>query len=173
MKFLLLLVTAASAVAAWPFHYRSNCLTDDKASAIIDTFTQALRTPKDSFDTYVSLVQSIANPDYSEHSDSVNFFSGAPIGSVTVSSFDDLVTSHRAQGGPAYFQIDTLNIWHSCDVITWRYRAIQTEGTKPVTSIMALTLGKNGKIDAIFFEFNNAISAENFGYTITPPAVSG
>lgn len=172
MMKLLLLVSAASAAIAWPFKHRPNCLSEQSATAIVDNFTQALLTPQDGFDTYIGLMQSIANPDYQEFSDSVNFFSGAQLGSVTVSSFEDLVSSHRAQGGPAYFEVDTLNIWHSRDVITWRYKAIQVEGAMPVQSIMAITLGGNGKIDAVFFEFNNAISAENFGYTITPPAAS-
>ena len=168
MQFLFL-IAAASAANAWPFGHQANCLSERGTADIIHTFTQALLTPQNSFDTYVSLVQSIVNSDYQEISDSVNFFTGVPVGSVTVGSFADLVSSHRPQGGPAYFEVDTLNIWHSCNVITWRYKAIPTKGAVPVQSLMALVIGNNGKIDTVYYEFNDAIWAQDLGYNIIPP----
>ena len=171
MQFLVL-IAAASAAIAWPSDHQKDCLSEQRAADIVQTFTQALLTPKSGFDTYVSLIQSIVNPDYQEFSDSVNFFSGAPAGSVTVSSFEDLVSSHRAQGAPAYYEVDTLNIWNSCNVITWRYKVVPIPGAVPVQSVMALVLGNNGKIDTVYYEFNDATWAQDLGYTITPPTTS-
>ena len=46
------------------------------------------------------------------------------------------------------------------------------QGAVPVQSVMALVLGHNGNIDTICYEFNNAIWAQDLGYTITPPIIN-
>lgn len=171
MRLKLSILALSSSAFALPFadgrHY--GCLSDQRAAEVVETFTQALRTPKDQFQTYVDLVQSIVNPNYREWSDSVNFFSGAPAGTATVSSFADLVSSHQVQGAPAYANVTTVKLWHSCDVITWLYDVVPTEGASKVRSLMALVFGDSQKLDAIYYEFNNARWAEDLGYTFNPP----
>ena len=165
-----ILALSSSALALPSAHGRGyGCLSDDHAVEVVRTFTQALLTPKDQFQTYVYLVQSIVNPGYQEWSDSVNFLSGAPAGTATVGSFAELVSSHRVQGAPAYANVTTVKLWHSCDVITWLYDVVPADGASTVRSLMALVFGDNQKLDAIYYEFNNARMAEDMGYAINPP----
>lgn len=180
-KALLLAAAAATAVVASPaptpgdhlipafsgWKHRS-CLTDEQASALIDTFTQAQQTAGNNTQTFNSLIESIANPGDQEISDSINFFTGQALGSITEDNLAEIEQGH-ARSGNGVFQITTLNIWHTCNVITWRWRFLLFPGAKPVQGFNVFVLGKNGKIDQTYIEFNNAVWAQNVGYTVTPP----
>jgi hypothetical protein len=178
-KSILLALAAASAVAASPAPKPStipalvgfkpwDCLTDKQATAIVNTFIKSEQTSGNATTAYNSLIESIANSDDQEISDSINFFTGAPYGSVTEPNLAAIEAGH-AHSGNGVYQITTLNIWHTCNVITWRWRFILYPGATPVQGINVFVLGDDGKIDQTYIEFNNAVWAQDIGFTITPP----
>src|ERR1700722_10931196 len=178
-KSILLALAAASVVAATPAPQPStipelwgfkpwDCLTDKQATAIVNTFIKSEQTSGNATTTYNSLIESIANSDDQEISDSINFFTGTPYGSVTEPNLTAIETGHTHTGNGIY-QITTLNIWHTCNVITWRWRFVLYPGATPVQGINVFVLGGNGKIDKTYIEFNNAVWAQDAGFTITAP----
>src|ERR1700734_2351985 len=82
-KSVLLALAAASAVVATPtpkpdpFGFQPwGCLTDKQATAIVNTFIQVEQTNGNATTTFNSLIESVANSDDQEISDSINFFTG-------------------------------------------------------------------------------------------------
>jgi hypothetical protein len=174
-KSILLALAAASAVVATPaprpdnlWSNSWNCLTDKQATELVNTFIKAEQTNGNATKTFNSLMESVANSDDQEISDSINFFTGAPYGSVTEPNLAAIEAGH-AHSGNGVYQITTLNIWHTCNVITWRWRFILYPGATPVQGINVFVLGDDGKIDQTYIEFNNAVWAQDIGFTITPP----
>ena len=172
-KSILLALAAASAVVASPaprpdWNKPWNCLTDKQATALVNTFIKAEQTDGNATTTFNSLIQSVANSDDQEISDSINFFTGAPYGSVTEPNLAAIEAGH-AHAGNGVYQITTLNIWHTCNVITWRWRFILYPGATPVQGINVFVLGDDGKIDQTYIEFNSAVWAQDIGFTITAP----
>jgi hypothetical protein len=145
-----------------------SCLTDDQANAIVNTFTKAEQTNGSDTTTFNALMESIANSADQEISDSINFFTGQAPGSITEPNLAAIEAGH-AHSGNGVFQITTLNIWHTCNVITWRWRFVLFPGATPVQGINVFVLGIDGKIDQTYIEFNNAVWAKDIGFTVTPP----
>jgi hypothetical protein len=177
-KSILLALAAASAVVATPapnpdipgpWGFKPwDCLTDRQANAIVNTFIQAEQTDGNATTTFNSLMESIANSGDQEISDSINFFKGTAYGSVSEPDLAAIEAGH-ARSGNGVYSITTLNIWHTCNVITWRWRFILYPGAQPVQGINIFVLGSDGKIDQTYIEFNNAVWAQNLGFTVTPP----
>ena len=145
-----------------------SCLTDYQAAALVNTFAQGEQTNGNETATFNSLIESVANSDDQEISDSINFFTGSPYGSVTEPNLAAIEAGH-AHSGNGVYQITTLNIWHTCNVITWRWRFVLYPGATPVQGFNVFVLGSDGKIDETYIEFNSAVWAQDTGYTITPP----
>ena len=178
-KSILLALAAASAVVASPTPQSGtipelvgfrpwDCLTDRQAAALVNTFIQAEQTDGNATTTFNSLIESVANSDDQEISDSINFFTGTPYGSVTEPNLAAIEAGH-AHSGNGVYSITTLNIWHTCNVITWRWRFVLFPGATPVQGINVFVLGGNGKIDQTYIEFNNAVWAQDIGFTVTAP----
>jgi hypothetical protein len=177
---ILLSLAAVSAVVAVPTPSGPNgnpqmrdwrpwsCLTDDQAKAIVNTFTKAEQTNGNETTTFNTLIESVANSVDQEISDSINFFKGLAPGSITEPNLAAIEVGHTHSGNGVY-QITTLNIWHTCNVITWRWRFVLFPGATPVQGINVFVLGNNGKIDQTYIEFNNAVWAKDIGFTVTPP----
>ena len=180
LKTILLSLAAATAVIATPVPdsdkhadlngWRpSNCLNDQQAAAFVQTFTQAEQTDGNDTTTFNSLIESLANSGDQEISDSINFFTKTPYGEITEPNLAAIEAGH-AHAGKGVYQITTLNIWHTCNVITWRWRFLLFPGATPVQGINVFVLGSNGKIDQTYIEFNSAAWAQDVGYKITPPS---
>jgi hypothetical protein len=177
---ILFLSAAATAVIATPIAGNSNsipelrgwgpwsCLSDVQAAAIVNTFSKAEQTDGNLTTTYNSLIESVANSDDQEISDSINFFTGAAYGSVSQPNLAAIEAGH-AHSGNGVYEITTLNIWHSCNVITWRWRFVLYPGATPVQGVNVFVLGSDGKIDETYIEFNSAVWAQALGYTVTAP----
>lgn len=179
LKSVLLTLAAASAVVAVPtpssnvipelFGWQPwSCLTDQQAAAIVNTFAKAEQTNGVNTTTFNSLMESVANSDDQEISDSINFFTGQPYGSDSQPNLAAIEAGH-AHSGNGVYQITTLNIWHSCNVITWRWRFVLYPGATPVQGFNVFVLGSDGKMDEQYIEFNSAVWAQALGYTVTPP----
>jgi hypothetical protein len=145
-----------------------SCLTDTQATAIVNTFLNSEQTSGNQTTTYNSLIESVANSDDQEISDSINFFKGQSYGSVTEANLAAIEAGH-AHSGNGVYQITTLNIWHTCNVITWRWRFVLYPGATPVQGFNVFVLGSNGKIDETYIEFNSAVWAQDLGFTVTAP----
>jgi hypothetical protein len=147
---------------------QKSCLTREKAEEIVNTFIKAEQTSGNATTTYNSLIESVANSDDQEISDSINFFTGQAYGSVTEPNLAAIEAGH-AHSGNGVYQITTLNIWHSCREIIWRWNFVLFPGATPVQGINVFALGDNGKIDQTYIEFNSAAWAQNLGFTVTAP----
>jgi hypothetical protein len=179
LKSILLSLAAVSAVVAIPTPDSGDipemkdwkpwsCLRSDQAEAIVNTFIQAEQTNGNETTTFNALIESVANSDDQEISDSINFFTGQAYGSVTEPNLAAIEAGH-AHAGNGVYQITTLNIWHTCRVITWRWRFVLFPGATPVQGFDVFVLGDDGKIDQTYIEFNSAVWAKDIGFTVTPP----
>jgi len=95
------------------------------------------------------------------------------LGSVTFASAQDFIYGQGAQ--PAVASVETLNIWHDCSSITWRWRLTPYPGAPfPVVGINYMEVSSSGQLLANFAEFDNAawVSDINPNATCYPPASS-
>lgn len=145
-----------------------SCLTHEQAKAIVKTFTKAEQTNGNETTTYNALVESVANAGDQEISDSINFFTGQPYGSITEPNLAAIEAGH-AHSGNGVYDITTLNIWHGCKSITWRWRFVLFPGATPVQGLNVFVLGDDGKIDQTYIEFNSAVWAKDLGFTVKAP----
>jgi len=170
MRFLslFLLLPATATLAGVVSRTSSLCLTDDKAEQIVSDFSSLLGINGSDVAAYNAALDAIAVPAYQEVSDSINFLSGMPLGSVTFTSRANDEANHTV--AQAIFQRDTLNIFHSCHSITWRWRFTLFPGALPVQGINIFIVDDNGMLTESFLEFNSAVWAIDTGFTVTPPA---
>ncbi|KIX07745.1 uncharacterized protein Z518_02399 [Rhinocladiella mackenziei CBS 650.93] len=100
--------------------------------------------------------------DFSDISDSINFMAGFPLGSVT---FPTKQAFDIGQGvmQPEAYSVQTLNIWHDCSTITWRWRLLSNPNAYPVTGINQMIIDEDGKIQKNYAEFDNGAWLQSFG----------
>ena len=166
----LLWLTAAAAIAQCAVLERNyGCVTNAEAQNIVDVFTQLQMLAGNQSVIYNSLLASVVNEDYALESDSIDFLTHQPYGSYTFTNFTGAEADHLQNPAGAYQQ-NTLNIWHSCKQVIWRWSQVLYPGATPIQGIQVFELGSNNKVDTLFIEFNNALWAEEIGYNITPPA---
>lgn len=146
------------------------CLTDDSATAYVNAFIKTLQISGNETAAFTTALSAVANPGVQEISDSSNFLGGYPLGSVTLPNFAAFQAFHATSPPGGVYQVTTLNIWHTCNVITWRWRFVLYPGAQPIQGINVFVLNNNGKADIVYDEFNSATWAQDLGYTITPPS---
>ncbi|KAK7898126.1 hypothetical protein LTR67_004758 [Exophiala xenobiotica] len=115
--------------------------------------------------------------DFSDISDSINFMAGFPLGSVTFASkqaFD--YGQGRLQ---PEVSVSTLNVWHDCNSITWRWRLSASPNAYPVNGINYMIIDSDGKIQKNYAEFDNGAWLQSYGQqcatqnvTVTSPAAT-
>lgn len=157
--------TTTSAVA-------SSCIVDDaKATEVVNNFIDLLE--------YTSYAGNAAagipagrgyhyntsavtlDPNFNDISDSINFMAGFPLGSITFTSKDAF---DYGQGVlQPEVSVSTLNIFHDCTSITWRYRLLPNPAAYPVTGINHFIIGTNGLVIKNYAEFDNGAWLQSFG----------
>jgi len=102
-------------------------------------------------------------------SDSINFMSlQVALGAV---SFNSKGAFDGGQGSQPPVALDVLNIWPSCDSVTWRWRISST--TLPVTGISHFTVSDEGLITKNWVEFDNAAWLQSYGQNCSFGSQSG
>ena len=147
-----------------------NCLSDSSAADFVKQFIKTLQISGSDAAGFDAALKAVANPKVQEISDSVNFLAGKPYGSVSLDGYAGFEAFHATSPPGGVYKVETLNIWHTCNVITWRWLFTLYPGAQPIRGINVFVLGQNGKVDVLYDEFNVAAWAEDLGYTITPPA---
>ncbi|KAJ9630151.1 uncharacterized protein PV06_04992 [Exophiala oligosperma] len=115
--------------------------------------------------------------DFSDISDSINFMAGFSLGSVT------FPTKQAFDYGQGVLQpevsVSTLNVWHDCNSITWRWRLTANPQAYPVNGINYMIIDADGKIKKNYAEFDNGAWLQSFGQqcatknvTVTSPAAT-
>jgi hypothetical protein len=166
MKFFSAILPATALFATSVAAFSWNCLTDSQAWSIINEFSYELGLNGSQAAAYNASLNSIALPTYQEISDSINFLAGQPLGSITFASRAQDEYNHTL--AQAIYQRETLNIWHTCNVITWRWRFTLYPGALPVQGINVFVLN-NGLLQTDYIEFNSLVWFVNVGGKITPP----
>lgn len=175
---LVTVLAAATAVVASPAPWQpwtppgwgSSCLSDNAASTYVTNFIKTLQISGNDTASFDAALKAVANPKVQEISDSSNFLAGKPYGSVTLDGYAGFEAFHATSPPGGVYKVETLNIWHTCNVITWRWRFTLYPGAQPIVGINVFVLGSNGKADILYDEYNNVAWAQNLGYTVTPPA---
>jgi hypothetical protein len=166
------LAACVTAVAALPQSQSQpwtpgGCLTEASANEIVAIYQQALQLSGNQSAEYDALNSQILSTNSAEISDSVDFFLGLPAGSVTAPTLAAQEQQHLSS--PGYFEVITLNVFYSCNVITWRYRLILAPNLTPVQGINIFVLNSQGLIETTYIEFNSVVLAEDTGCTVTCP----
>jgi hypothetical protein len=147
------------------------CLSDDDAEAIVANFINLLE-----FTSYNGsrggpvgrgYNQAVSDKtlavDFVDISDSINFMAGKPLGSVT---FPNKKAFDMGQGQlQPEVKVDTLNIFHDCKNITWRYKItpVTQVGPYPVIGINYMMINDDGLIQKNYVEFNNGAWLQSLG----------
>jgi hypothetical protein len=172
MKFLSslpLLVLEASAAVADPtaltkinahILQEGGCLSDSQSRQIVGTFNYLLANPKAS--NFNSTVNALLADDYSEWSDSINFIVHIPLGQPTFTSKAEFISGSGSQ--PPLI-LKTLDIFHDCNRISWRWVSVQGAGNDAdeVKGINNFYINKQNKIETTYVEFNSAAWLYNLG----------
>ncbi|RVX74971.1 hypothetical protein B0A52_01248 [Exophiala mesophila] len=168
----LITLVSSSALPADP--KSDGCIPAFTAHKIVDDFLKTLTafTPENAKNL-------LADAHFSDTSSSINFFTGAPLDSVTFPSKDAFIAGQGAQPpvDVKLLFIDSV----TCDgIITFRWQAnfkdtiakgINILYTKQIGSD-ANTVGPNGfQIQTIYSEFNSATWNLGFGGTCAPPKI--
>lgn len=97
---------------------------------------------------------------------------GFPLGSVT---FANKTAFDYGQGVlQPEVAVDTLNVWHDCSSITWRWKLTPpAQGALPVTGINYMEVNEDGLLSKNYAEFDNGAWLQSFGRqcAINPPSV--
>jgi len=115
--------------------------------------------------------------DFSDISDSIYFMAGFPLGSVT---FPSKAAFDYGQGVlQPEVSVQTLNVWHDCSSVTWRWRLTAFQGAYPVNGINHMIVDSDAKIQKNYAEFDNGAWLQSFGQqcatsnvTVTSPAAT-
>ena len=170
----LVIVTAVTAAAAGKRsgldESGQKCLTDKAANTFIQNYIKLLSLPSNNTAGTAAAASVVANPDFKYISDSINFLANQTLGTVSVPNLHAFENQAHDSNQPGVYHIRTLNIWHTCHDIIWRWRYILVPGALPVQGINVYVLGADGKADILYSEFDSAIWAKDIGFTITPPA---
>ncbi|EHY57227.1 hypothetical protein HRR83_002719 [Exophiala dermatitidis] len=162
--------SSASATSSTP---ASSCVVDDaKATEIVNNFAQLLE-----FTSYAGnaaqgipagsgykqdVSDATLSDKFTDISDSINFMAGFPLGSVT---FNSKAAFDYGQGVlQPEVSVTTLNVFHDCNSITWRYRLLPNPQALPVTGINYMIIDPaDGKILKNYAEFDNGAWLQSFG----------
>jgi len=144
------------------------CLTDDKAKSIVDNFRNLLEYtnydgsrggPKGRGYNFNVSAATLAT-DFVDISDSINYMAGIPLGAAT---FPNKTAFDFGQGSQPEVKTETLNIFHDCDTITWRWKITPlTQNPYPVVGLNYMQINKDGLIQKQYAEFDNAAWIASF-----------
>jgi hypothetical protein len=141
-------------------------VTDDDAISLTNDFINFLENTGANFDT--TLATTVLADDFSDWSDSINFMAGIPLTTVTFATRDDFIAGQTAQ--PAIV-VETLNIWHDCHTISWRWRATTNQGANLlVTGINVMIINDQKQIETNYAEFDNGAWLRDLGNPQCPAA---
>ncbi|KAK5051619.1 hypothetical protein LTR84_003271 [Exophiala bonariae] len=147
----------------------SKCVvTDALASDLVDgfitllEFTDYKQPPNSTFPPpgrgyKIDVSNKILNDKFQDISDSINFMAGIPLGSIT---FPSKGAFDAGQGSQPEVTVKTLNLWHDCTTITWRW--VITSTTFPVVGINRFTVGDDGKFIRNYAEFDSGAWLQSF-----------
>lgn len=154
------------------------CLTDDAANKLVDNFSTLLEytsyngtqgRPGRGYKYDVSAA-TLAE-DFVDISDSINFMAGFPLGSVT---FANKTAFDFGQGVmQPEVAVETLNVFHDCSSITWRWKITPNPGALPVVGINYMMVNDEGLLKKNYAEFDNGAWLQGFGQqcAINKPSV--
>ncbi|KAK8219920.1 hypothetical protein M8818_000335 [Zalaria obscura] len=143
---------------------RHGCLTDSDAAKLVAIFENFFV----SFDE--ATARKYLAPGFQEISDSINQITPGKnftSGDATVSGLENFITTQSTTGtGPAF---ETLNIWHSCNTITFRWRQATTP--LPTQGIDVLVIDPHTHLIVTdYSEFNNVALLADFGCQFDCPS---
>ncbi|EXJ87495.1 hypothetical protein A1O3_04455 [Capronia epimyces CBS 606.96] len=150
----------------------SSCVVDDaKATELTNNFATLLEytsyagNPAQGAPAGRGYKQDISDATLSDQftdiSDSINFMAGFPLGSVT---FASKAAFDYGQGVlQPEVSVTTLNVFHDCNSVTWRYRLLPNPQALPVTGINHFIIDADGKILKNYAEFDNGAWLQSFG----------
>jgi len=140
----------------------ATCLTDAQATNIVNQFASLLINPASP--DFVRTAIALLADDFTDTSDSIDILAGIPLGVTTFPSKDAFIGGQGQQ--PPIPSLQTLDIFHSCNKIAWRWLATGIgSGTFEVKGINAFTVNNpsTGQIDAVYSEFNSAAWFRDIG----------
>ncbi|KAK6432708.1 hypothetical protein LTR95_011119 [Oleoguttula sp. CCFEE 5521] len=158
----------------WGFgkDFNGQCLSDDCANTVANNFKSLIS------DYSNGLADSVLTTDYVDYSDSVNELINngcatghAPLGTATFSSRSQF---EAGQGGQPNIPFEILNVWHSCDTVTMRWRSSAPGGSnaQQVTGIAVQQVvrnyngGQKWLIKETFSEFNSGAWLADLNITV-------
>ncbi|KAM7185511.1 hypothetical protein V8F20_011767 [Naviculisporaceae sp. PSN 640] len=155
-------------VAGYPVSILGVCLEDKQADFIVEKFRSILTNPdrKAAKKTAEELIADV----YVEESDSINILAGYTLGGPSFTSKKNFVDG--VAGAPAIPSMKTLEVFHSCNKISWRWNV---EGLArniyPVKGINTFLVDAcTGQIKATYIEFSSIAWGVDIGWTCAPPA---
>jgi len=109
-----------------------------------------------------ALANTLLADDFTDLSDSINFMANITLQTVTFPSKQAFI---YGQGSQAPVQkVQTLNIWHDCHSITWRWFLLPGVGANvPVAGINYMVMNEKKQIQTNYAEFNNAAWLLSYG----------
>jgi len=135
-------------------------LNKDQATTIVSQFADYLTNPTGCLENTNNELGMLAS-DFTDTSDSINFMAGIPLGSVT---FNSTVAFQYGQGGQqAVASVTTLNLWFSCNSITWRWSLLPFPGAAAVTGINYMIINNQGQLETNYAEFDNGAWLADIG----------
>ncbi|KAK4212149.1 hypothetical protein QBC37DRAFT_197618 [Rhypophila decipiens] len=154
-------------VSGYPVSILGVCLEDKQANFIVEKFKSILTNPDRS--AAKATAEALIAQVYVEESDSINILAGYTLGGPSFTSKKNFIDGVAA--APAIPSMKTLEVFHSCDKISWRWNV---EGlgrqTYPVKGINTFVVDPcTGQIKATYIEFSSIAWGVDIGWTCTPP----
>lgn len=142
---------AAPTPGGWYGHH-GQCLNDDQAKQIADTWGALIQNYSD------ELADATLTQNFTDYSESVNtLINSCPQGDAAIAlpllapTFSSLAEFKRGQGQQPPINFQLLNLWHSCTTVNLRWMTTNTANitdVKPVVGLIALETVKNTNADA-------------------------
>ncbi len=106
-----------------------------------------------------TLANELLADDFTDYSDSINYLKRDPLGEV---AFDSKAAFIQGQGTqPPFPSVDTLDWFHTCDEIAWRWQGNYTP--KPIRGINMFKINNKKQIQTVLVEMNSGAFLYNVG----------
>ncbi|KAK3311957.1 hypothetical protein B0H66DRAFT_538905 [Apodospora peruviana] len=144
------------------------CLCDKQANFIVDKFKSILTNPDRT--AAKTTAETLIAESYVEESDSINILAGYPLGGPSFASKQLFIDGVAA--APAIPSMDTLEVFHDCTRISWRWNVKGLGLNKyPVKGFNSFTVDPcTGQIKLSYIEFSSIAWGSDIGWTCTPPS---
>ena len=105
------------------------------------------------------LAESLLADNFTDYSDSINYLKQTPLGEAAFATKAEFIAGQGTQ--PPFPSVDTLNMFHTCTSIAWRWQGNYTP--LPIRGVNMFLINEKKQIHTVLVELNSGAFLKNVG----------